>query len=207
MQMSEFTFPEEKRGSTSQFLPGAFLALIAVIGVPPTWLLASWLLDGLPGHPLWQRADQVLLTLELGSWQLPFGLFSLAHLLVGMGLIGLGSIRIAQAGAALRRSGSHSPSLVRHGPFARLRHPKSSGLMLAGLGFCFALRSPWTLGLALLWMATLMHFALKEEREQRAASGEDYRRYAHHVPERIFGGAGWALVVALMVWSSVGFFA
>ena len=76
-----------------RLLAAAALFLLAALLLPPLWLLGSWLLDGLPGHPLWQRADQVILSLDLGAWHLHLGLFGLLHLLLGMGLIAVRALR------------------------------------------------------------------------------------------------------------------
>jgi len=72
--------------------------------------------------------------------------------------------------------------LVRQGIYARIRHPRYVGSLIAILGACFlaGTRLMWTV--AALWcLLTLVVIAL-EERELRARFGSAYEEYCRRVP-------------------------
>jgi len=72
-------------------------------------------------------------------------------------------------------------SLIRHGIYARVRHPLYTAVMLLSLGWAFLWQSPVALTLALM---QLPFFAAKARREERWLREQfpDYDEYAKRVP-------------------------
>jgi protein-S-isoprenylcysteine O-methyltransferase Ste14 len=72
--------------------------------------------------------------------------------------------------------------VVHRGIYARIRHPRYIGSLLAILGACFLAGTPALWLVAAVWsLLTLIAIAL-EERELRARFGEVYKEYCRRVP-------------------------
>lgn len=111
--------------------------------------------------------------------------------LVGLG-VGLSALGVALALWAIAVLGRHydltleihaGHQLVRHGPFAWVRHPVYSGLGLHFLGACLATGNVLlAFGTLFVTFPALAARARAEERLLRERFGADYDRYADEVP-------------------------
>jgi len=72
--------------------------------------------------------------------------------------------------------------LAMHGLYARVRHPRYTGMMLAVLGACLVGSSPLLWGVAAIWWLLALAAIELEERELRARFGEAYVAYSRRVP-------------------------
>ena len=70
--------------------------------------------------------------------------------------------------------------LVTHGPFAIVRHPMYTGIILASLGGLLIYRT-WTLVFALTFLGLVMR-ARREEQALAAEFGEEWEAYRRRVP-------------------------
>jgi protein-S-isoprenylcysteine O-methyltransferase Ste14 len=99
----------------------------------------------------------------------------------GAALVALSFVTLGSALTPLPRP-KESGALVRHGVYARARHPIYGGVLLISLGWSVAF-APWgiapTIALALL-------FALKAHREEEwlAERYPDYAEYRRRTPKR-----------------------
>ncbi len=72
--------------------------------------------------------------------------------------------------------------LATQGLYARIRHPRYTGMFLAVLGACLIARTRLLWGVALVWWLLALAVVSLEERELRARFGEGYIAYARRVP-------------------------
>ncbi len=72
--------------------------------------------------------------------------------------------------------------LAVHGLYARLRHPRYTGMMLAVLGACLVGSSRLLWGVAAVWWLLALAAIGLEERELRARFGDAYVAYSRRVP-------------------------
>jgi protein-S-isoprenylcysteine O-methyltransferase Ste14 len=116
---------------------------------------------------------------------LPFGLpaYVSGFVMVALGLLFTVWARVHlgtnwSANVARKRE----PELVRSGPYAWVRHPIYSGLLLAFLGVGVGRGDVWALlGCALMWYGFLRKLRI-EERWLQQTFGEAYTRYRQEVP-------------------------
>jgi protein-S-isoprenylcysteine O-methyltransferase Ste14 len=76
----------------------------------------------------------------------------------------------------------HAPNLIISGPFARLRHPMFMGIIVAQVGFFFALPSFFSLVCLLFGLLALISQSRFEEEEMAKRLGEPYEAYRDSVP-------------------------
>ena len=181
--MFAFSFfkPKTKRdwrsfGAFSAFLVALFTEMY---GFPLTiYLLSGWLQSRYPGID-WLAHDSGHLLEMLFGWRgnPHFGPF---HLL-SFALIGGGFILISSAWRVLYEA-QHQHVLAMTGPYARIRHPQYVGFVLVLLGFLVQWPTLLTLAMfpVLVWM--YVRLARSEERDAMAEFGEQYTRYAEHIP-------------------------
>lgn len=72
--------------------------------------------------------------------------------------------------------------LATHGLYARVRHPRYTGMMFAVLGACLVAGSRLLWGIAAVWWLLALTAISFEERELRARFGEAYAAYSRRVP-------------------------
>ena len=163
---------------------GAFSAFIVALfaemnGFPLTlYLLAGWVGSNFPAlDPLSHDAGQ--LWPALFGWSMnphwsPFHLLSFVF-------IGGGLMLIAAAWRVLHDA-QRKGSLAATGPYTRLRHLQYAGFALIIMGF--SLQWPTLITGLMLPILLVMYWRLakSEEREVKAAFGDQYRRYANSIP-------------------------
>ncbi|MDX2167993.1 MAG: methyltransferase [Deltaproteobacteria bacterium] len=74
------------------------------------------------------------------------------------------------------------PRLVLYGPFRRVRHPQTLGLLLVLLAEAVRWNRIGMWGAALLSSAVVVYLARRDERRLAQRFGEAYRRYQRAVP-------------------------
>ncbi|NMM43907.1 isoprenylcysteine carboxylmethyltransferase family protein [Rhodospirillaceae bacterium KN72] len=166
---------------------GAFSAFIIALftemyGFPLTiFVLSGWLQSNWPGID-WFAHDSGHLPEMMFGWKTnphfgPFHLLSFALIGAGFWLISVAWHHLWAA----QRSGQ----LAVTGPYARVRHPQYAGFVLILAGFLVQWPTLLTLVMfpALVWM--YVRLARSEEADSYARFGEDYHRYAAHVPRFI----------------------
>ncbi len=72
--------------------------------------------------------------------------------------------------------------LASEGLYARMRHPRYTGMMSGVLGACLLAATPLLWGVAVLWWLVAFTSVLLEERELRARFGPAYEEYCRRVP-------------------------
>ena len=72
--------------------------------------------------------------------------------------------------------------LATAGPYARIRHPQYVGFVLVMLGFLVQWPTLVTLVMFPILVTMYVLLARREEREEEATFGDDYRRYAARTP-------------------------
>jgi protein-S-isoprenylcysteine O-methyltransferase Ste14 len=77
---------------------------------------------------------------------------------------------------------SGSGSIASQGIYARIRHPRYAGSLLAILGACFLAGKPAMWIVAAVWAALMLLAISFEEREMRHRFGSAYEEYASQVP-------------------------
>ena len=141
------TSPDERstwwRDERGEWYVAVQVVLFALIGVGPRTL---------PGWPAWSAPSTTI-----GTW------LGLAMMLAGAALSvgGLAQARQQSHAAALPKDGSQ---LVNQGPYAIVRHPISSGLILGAFGWGLWLHAWLTL---LFAVGLLVLFDLKVRQEER----------------------------------------
>lgn len=108
----------------------------------------------------------------------------LAGLLVQLlGLACIGTAALGRLWTSLFIAGYKDAQLVRHGPYALLRHPLYLLSLLAMLGAGLTTRSlAISVALVLLFAAIHLHAARAEDRFLHDAHGPEFERYAASVP-------------------------
>lgn len=176
-----FTRPKSWRDWRSFGASAAFVVALftEMYGFPLTiYLLSGWLGSRYPELNLFSHEGGHL-------WQTVFGIegdahFGLLHTLSNLFIVG-GLFLIAKAWQVLYKA-QREHRLATSGPYARVRHPQYVGFVAVMLGFL--LQWPTLLTLAMFPVLVWMYARLSrlEEREVRAAFGEDYDAYAAVVP-------------------------
>ncbi len=72
--------------------------------------------------------------------------------------------------------------LATHGLYARVRHPRYTGMMVAVLGACLVASSVFLWVVAVVWWLLVLTAIGLEERELRSRFGEAYVAYSKRVP-------------------------
>ncbi|MFZ5697959.1 MAG: methyltransferase family protein [Pseudomonadota bacterium] len=176
-----FAPPKTSRDWRSFGVFSAFLvALFAeMYGFPLTiYLLSGWLGTAYPGVD-WLSHDAGHLLEMLFGWRVNphFGPFHVASYI----LIFAGFWLIASAWRVLYRA-QKTGTLAVSGAYARLRHPQYIGFVLVLTGFLLQWPTLLTLAMYPILVYMYVRLAKREEQEARAAFGEEYERYARHVP-------------------------
>jgi protein-S-isoprenylcysteine O-methyltransferase Ste14 len=73
-------------------------------------------------------------------------------------------------------------TIVRHGIYGRMRHPRYTGSLLAVVGACLLAGKTAMWVIAAVWTALMLLVVWFEERELRARFGVEYDEYARQVP-------------------------
>lgn len=163
-------------GVFSAFLVALFAEMY---GFPLTiFVLSGWLQSAYPGID-WLTHDAGHLPEMIFGWRAnphfgPFHILSFA-------LIGAGFLLIS-AGWRVLYDAQRQGRLAVSGPYARFRHPQYAGFILVMAGFLVQWPTLLTLAMfpLLVWM--YVRLARTEEREARKTFGEEWERYALHVP-------------------------
>jgi len=176
-----FTKPKTSRDWRSF---GAFSAFIVALftemyGFPLTiYLLSGWLANKFPGIDFFSHNSGHLLEDFFGWGGDPhFGPFHIVSYI----LIGYGFILLMDAWNVLYKA-QCDHTLATAGPYAKIRHPQYGAFILIMLGFLFQWPTLVTLIMfpILVWMYTRL--AQSEEKEARAAFGEEWETYAARTP-------------------------
>ena len=176
-----FFKPRTSRDWRSFSVFSAFLvALFAeMYGFPLTiFVLSGWLQSTYPGID-WLTHDAGHLPEMIFGWRSnphfgPFHILSFA-------LIGAGFLLIS-AGWRVLYDAQRQDRLAVSGPYARVRHPQYAGFILVMVGFLVQWPTLLTLAMfpLLIWM--YVRLARTEEQESHMTFGEEWERYALHVP-------------------------
>lgn len=176
-----FAPPKTSRDWRSFGMFSAFLVALftEMYGFPLTiFLFSGWLSKKLPGVDLFSHDSGHLLE-EFFGWRgnPHFGPFHIASQI----LIIVGFLLVASAWKVLYKA-QKAGKLATTGAYARIRHPQYAGFILVMTGFL--LQWPTLVTLAMYPILVFMYTRLAkiEEREARAAFGEEYARYAATVP-------------------------
>ena len=157
---------------------GAFAAFLVALftemyGFPLTiYLLSGWLGSRYPGLDLLSHDAGHLWETLLGWKGDPH--FNPPHLLSNA-LIAGGFILLARAWDVLYRA-QRTGQLVTAGPYAYVRHPQYAGFILIMFGFLLQWPTLLTLIMFPVLVVMYVRLARREEREMRAAFGEEYAR-------------------------------
>jgi protein-S-isoprenylcysteine O-methyltransferase Ste14 len=166
-------------GAFSAFLVALFAEMY---GFPLTvFLLSGWLGDIVPSVDLFSHEAGHLWWTVLGLEGDPH--FGVPHLVSGV-LIGGGFFLLAAAWRVLYRA-QCTGTLATTGPYARLRHPQYLAFVMIMLGFLVQWPTIPTVIMFPVLLFMYARLARAEERETLVAFGDDYARYALHVPSFI----------------------
>jgi protein-S-isoprenylcysteine O-methyltransferase Ste14 len=148
-----------------------------VVVIVPTWIgRASGTAVSLPDSPL--------------SWAL--AILSVPALAVGALLFATTLRRFGVEGEGTLAPWDPPRKLVVRGPYAYVRNPMISGVILLLLGESLLLRSAPHLEWALMFaLFNAVYIPLLEEARLRARFGDDYRAYARQVPRLIPRSTPW----------------
>lgn len=178
---ASFVRPKTSRDWRSLGVFSAFIVALFVemYGFPLTiYFLSGWLVKNVPGiDPLTHNSGHLLEDFFGWGGDPHFGPF---HILSYI-LIGYGFILLANAWKALYKA-QRNHKLAITGPYARIRHPQYAGFVFIMLGFLFQWPTLLTLVMfpVLVWM--YVRLARSEERESRAAFGNEWETYARRTP-------------------------
>ena len=176
-----FAKPQSSRDwrSFSSFSPFLIALFTEMYGFPLTiYLLSGWLAQQFPGVDFLSHDAGHLLEVAFGWRSNPhFGPF---HILSTILLV-LGFWLLASAWKVLSAA-QRAHRLATTGPYARVRHPQYTGLVLIMTGFL--LQWPTLVTLAMFPVLVFMYWRLarREEKDAREAFGEAYRRYEEDTP-------------------------
>ena len=159
---------------------GALTAFVVALftemyGFPLTIYLLTALLGRAPFPSPFAHSSGNLIASLLGLGEDWAGFF----MLLGGVMMFLGLWIVASAWRIIHAAGG---ALVTDGPYAVVRHPQYSGLMLAVLGALVQWPSLSTLVMAPVLIATYYRLARREERELLARFGERYAVYRAQTP-------------------------
>lgn len=175
----------------------ALLVFFMDLPVPIYWLILHPLTD------FWrQRVRTAFWIAGLGAWTIGGAFIVLArHQLVAPGVPSLivcsaGVVLIAVDIALLWRADrdlghrklvGHAEltgklELTTQGMYARVRHPRYTGMIAAVVGACLLAGTAWAWETFFLWIALVMSSILLEEREMRRRFGAEYEEYCRNVP-------------------------
>ena len=163
-------------GVFSAFLVALFAEMY---GFPLTiFVLSGWLQSAYPGID-WLTHDAGHLPEMLFGWRSNphFGPFHiLSFVLIGAGFL------LISAGWRVLYDAQRQNRLAISGPYARVRHPQYAGFILVMVGFLAQWPTLLTLAMfpLLIWM--YVRLARTEEQESHRTFGEQWERYALHVP-------------------------
>lgn len=138
--------------------PGTWLAVAALLLLGQDWLLVG------SDPPLWAAALGAVLI--FGDVAL---LIYLHDVFTGPRLYGHAEL-------------ASQPELIVSGIYARVRHPRYTGMMVSVAGACLAGWTPQLAVLGAVWLAPALVAIHMEEKELEARFGEAYREYARRVP-------------------------
>lgn len=122
----------------------------------------------------------LLAVLVLLPWRAP----TLLSLAIGVPLAAAGIVLGLSASRRLGRALTPTPvpiegaGLRTDGPYARVRHPIYSAILLLALGFVVAVGSAWSLGCALVLLAFFIAKARWEDRLLHAEYGPEWEAWA-----------------------------
>ncbi len=127
----------------------------------------------------WTLVSLQFALLGLLVWQSRIGALDRAALLLilaGTGLGGWAILAMRPGGFNIRPDIKPGAVLVRHAPYAYIRHPMYSALLLFGLGLVLA---PFSLIKLCLWLALLSVLVIKSVYEEALLEGHfpDYAAY------------------------------
>lgn len=159
------------------------LFAVAVLPFSVTVLVPAWL------------ARRNGAALEIGSSPLGIAaqLAGLAILAVGLVLFGATLQRFDREGQGTLAPWDPPRRLVVRGPYAYVRNPMISGVLLVLVGEALVLRSrPHLEWVLLFFLLNAVYIPLLEEPLLRERFGEEYQEYCRHVPRLVPRLRAWA---------------
>jgi protein-S-isoprenylcysteine O-methyltransferase Ste14 len=169
-------------------IPFYWLILHPLVGFWRRHMAAAYLVAALPA---WSAAAVLLYLFHqsliscaralawVPAWRIAAGLALItcdAYLLFRVGRE-LGGSRLV-GHAELQAAGEMASA----GLYARMRHPRYTGMMAGVLGTCLLAATPLLWGVVMIWWLVALASVLLEERELRARFGPSYDDYCRRVP-------------------------
>lgn len=157
-------------------IPPAIRLLALVLGASFFGFGLPWLLAAAG-----RRADQTasLPQITPGGWAFLFGAALIA---VGLCFAGWSVSQLSSVGRGTPLPFLPAPRLVVRPPYSYCRNPMAFGVILAYIGFGFAIGSAGTVGYAMLFAGFLVVYIKFEETGLRTRFGEDYVEYKRRTP-------------------------